>query len=598
MSATVKRRYEELKKLILQWVDEDKERMAKLCSELVRCKTADPPGDTREAMAVVERFMAEAGLPYKILGVNDTIPNMISSVRFSDKGRHLMFNGHLDTMPAGEEPGWTENPWSGKIADGKVWGRGAGDMKGGVTAMLFAYKYVARLSEYLSGKVSLSLVSDEETGYGRGTGYLFEQIPDEMMADAVLSAEPSGIGAVSFASKGYVQFSVRVETQGAIAGYSNDSKSAVRIAADIIRDLDEIAEIKVEIPNILSDLLTDKEWVKCHTRLRGEGHAELIGKITADVCTVKGGSLLCVIPPDCEISVSVVIPVGSDPYSVYKKVEEIIARYPEGTLYWDGIDSADICSPLTEFAGMIQDAAEELNGHRPVMTPDIAISDCRYWRYRGVPAYWYGPDSFLCSAANENVSLDEIFHIAATHALTAVKFLSPKSGKRTRREVLCCPPESIGFSAEIKSLPSQYIAYTRHTARSFREKELTPIIERGLEELYSLLCANDVTVGAVGIAIYEWKDNELSVITAYPVAPTVAAGEDFGVMGLPEVSEAAVTVHRGSLKTCGRTWSALAKWLKIQGKKSAGQYREVYILGGHNPEPLWITELQLPIQSE
>lgn len=375
--------------------------MALLCSELVRCKTADPPGDTREAMAVIERFMAEAGLPYKILGVNDTIPNIISSVRFSDKWRHLMFNGHLDTMPAGEEPGWTDDPWSGKIADGKVWGRGAGDMKGGVTAMLFAYKYVARLGEYLSGKVSLSLVSDEETGYGRGTGYLFEQIPDEMMADAVLSAEPSGIGAVSFASKGYVQFSVRVETQGAIAGYSNDSKSAVRIAADI-------------------------------------------------------------------------------------------------------------CSPLTEFAGMIQDAAEELNGHRPVMTPDIAISDCRYWRYRGIPAYWYGPDSFLCSAANENVSLDEIFHIAATHALTAVKFLLPKAGKRTRREVLCYPPESIGFSAEIKSLPSQYIAYTRHTARSFREKELTPIIERGLEELYSLLCAHDVTVGAVGMAIYEWKNNVFS----------------------------------------------------------------------------------------
>ena len=69
-------------------------------------------------------------------------------------------------------------------------------------------------------------------------------------------------------------------------------------------------------------------------------------------------------------------------------------------------------------------------------------------------------------------------------------------------------------------------------------------------------------------------------------------------MELPEVSGAAVTAHRGSLKTCGRTWNALAKWLKTQGKKASGQYREIYILGGHNPEPLWITELQLPIQPE
>ena len=73
MAMIMKKRYEELKKLILHWVDEDKERMVRLCSELVRCKTPDPPGDTREAMDVVERFMADSGLPYKILGVNDTI---------------------------------------------------------------------------------------------------------------------------------------------------------------------------------------------------------------------------------------------------------------------------------------------------------------------------------------------------------------------------------------------------------------------------------------------------------------------------------------------------------------------------------------------
>lgn len=595
MAATAKNVYGELKKQILRYIDEDKEKMARLCSGLVKCKTADPPGDTREAMVIVERFMAEAGLPYQIIGMAETMPNMISSVRFSDKGRHLMLNGHLDTMPAGDESGWTDDPWSGRIAGGKVWGRGAGDMKGGVTAMLFAYKYVTRLGGYLSGKVSLSLVSDEETGYGRGTGYLFEQIPDRMAADAVLSAEPSGTGAVSFASKGYLQFSVRVETPGAIAGYSNDSKSAVRIAADIIRDLDEVGTIRVEVPDVLSGLLEDEAWVKHHTGLRGDGHAELIGKITVDVCAVKGGSLMCVIAPDCKFSASAVIPVGTDPYRIYRKVEEIVGRYPEAALYWDGIDSADISSPVTEFAGMIQDAAEELNGHRPVMTPDIAISDCRYWRYRGTPAYWYGPDCFLCSAANENVSLDEIFHVAATHALAAVKFLLPKTGKRIRREVLCFPPHEVEFKAEIRPLPSQRIACTRHTARSFSDKELAPLIERGLDELYVRLSRHDVNVGAVGMAIYHQEGDELSVITAYPVSPDISAGDGYDVMELPEISKAAVTAHRGSLKTCGRTWSALGKWLKARGMKADGEYREVYILGGHNPEQLWITELQQPV---
>ncbi|SEF80362.1 M20/M25/M40 family metallo-hydrolase [Parabacteroides chinchillae] len=592
----IDRVYNEIKSIIMQWAEEDKVRMAQLCSDLVRCKTPDPPGDTRSAMEVVERFMRDESLQYKILGVNDIMPNMVSSVQFSDKGRHLMFNGHLDTMPAGEEPGWSDDPWSGKIADGKVWGRGAGDMKGGVTALMFAYKYVTKLKDYLSGKVSLSLVSDEETGYGRGTGFLFESIPDEMVADAVLTAEPSGVDAVSFASKGYVQFSVRISTPGAIAGYSNDSKSAIRIAADIIRDLDAVGNIEVRLPEVLRAMLDDPEWVSYHTVIRGNGHAEQLAKITTDICTVNGGSLLCVIAPDCEFSASTVIPVGADPYSVYKKVEEIVSRYPEASLYWDGIDSADICSPFTEIAGLIQDTAEELCGKRPVMTPDIAISDCRYWRYRGIPAYWYGPDSFLCSAADEHVSIDEIFHIATTHALTAVKFLLPKSGKRTKREIMCYPPIDNDFEAELKPLPSQHIAYTRHSAKCFSEKELTPVIERGLDELYATLNNEGVTIGAIGMAIYEQKGSELEVITAYPVAPEVKAGNGYDVMELPEVEAAAVTVHRGALKSCGKTWRELGRWMKTQKVKPRGQYREIYVLGGHNPEPLWITELQQPLK--
>lgn len=588
--------YNEIKSKVMRWAEEDKMRMAQLCSDLVRCKTPDPPGDTRSAMEVVERFMQNESLQYKILSVSDIMPNMVSSVKFSDKGRHLMFNGHLDTMPAGEEPGWSDDPWSGKIADGKVWGRGAGDMKGGVTALMFAYKYVTRLKDYLSGRVSLSLVSDEETGYGRGTGFLFESIPDEMMADAVLTAEPSGVDAVSFASKGYVQYSVRISTPGAIAGYSNDSKSAIRIAADIIRDLDTVGNIEVRLPEVLRAMLDDPEWVSYHTVIRGNGHAEQLAKITTDICTVNGGSLLCVIAPDCEFSAATVIPVGADPYSVYKKVEEIVSRYPEASLYWDGIDSADICSPFTEIAGLIQDTAKELSGKRPVMTPDIAISDCRYWRYRGIPAYWYGPDSFLCSAADEHVSIDEIFHIATTHALTAVKFLLPKSGRRTKREIMCYPPVDNGFEAELKPLPAQRIAYTRHSAKCFSEKELTPVIERGLDELYATLNNEGVTIGAIGMAIYEQKGSEVEVITAYPVTPEVKAGIGYDVMELPEVEAAAVTVHRGALKSCGKTWRELGRWMKTQKVKPGGQYREIYVLIGHNPEPLWITELQQPIK--
>lgn len=87
-----------------------------------------------------------------------------------------MFNGHLDVMPAGNEQGWTDDPWSGKISDGKVWGRGTADMKCGVTASLFAFIYLTRMKDKLNGILSLTLVSDEETGYDRGTDIYLKKL--------------------------------------------------------------------------------------------------------------------------------------------------------------------------------------------------------------------------------------------------------------------------------------------------------------------------------------------------------------------------------------------------------------------------------------
>lgn len=131
-----------------------------------------------------------------------------------------------------------------------------------------------------------------------------------MNADFVLSAEPSGTNAISFSSKGYAQFNVSVSTRGAIAGYSNESKSAIRIAASIIHELDELENIKVSLPKTLSDRLADKEWGRQHELLRGKEHACQLGKTTTDIRTINGGSLNGVIAPDCSFTASTVIPIG------------------------------------------------------------------------------------------------------------------------------------------------------------------------------------------------------------------------------------------------------------------------------------------------
>ena len=414
------------KEEILNWIEQDKEKIINFCAELVRCNTSSSHGDTRSATSLIKNFLVAEDINYQEISACKTMPNIISTTEMAQSGKHLMLNGHLDVMPAGNEPGWSVNPYSGTIREGKIIGRGSSDMKAGVTAMIFAYKYLQQFKDELSGRLSLTLVSDEETGWGRGTGFLFKKIPEQMKADCVLTGEPSGVDAISFSSKGYIQITVKVATRGAIAGYSNESRSAIEIAADLIRDLKELENIQVETPKELQEFLNQDGYKEMHEKIRGKGHLEQLQRVTVDICTIKGGSLFSVIAADCKFTAAIVIPLGTDVDLLISKLKSIVAKYSEAELTIDGVDLPEISPPNSELTNILSDTVVELGKPKPVLTPDIAISDCRYWRYLGIPAYWYGLGGELCSAADEFITIEDLIHVTKVHTLAALKYLSIK----------------------------------------------------------------------------------------------------------------------------------------------------------------------------
>ncbi|MDE6619685.1 MAG: M20/M25/M40 family metallo-hydrolase [Lachnospiraceae bacterium] len=590
---------EQFQNQIEKWVEQDKERIISFFSRLVQCETSSDHGDTRSASALIKELLEQEGLSCREIKANEIMPNLISAINTGKPGRHLMFNGHLDVMPAGNEPGWTDSPWSGKIADGKVWGRGSSDMKAGAAAMLFAYIYLSRLRGQFPGKVSLTLVSDEETGYERGTGFLFEQMEREMLADCVLTGEPSGTNAISFSSKGYIQFTVKIQTRGAIAGYSNESRSAIEIAASVIQELKKLETIKVTLPAVLSEMLMDNKLRKQYEDRRGRGEAELLNRITVDVTTIKGGDLLSVIAPECTFTVAVVTPVGADPYLIYKKAQEMISHYSEAELVLEGISVADISDPDHEMVKILQDTVTGLGWEKPEPVPDIAISDCRHWRYRGIPAFWYGPDGSRCSAANEYVSIDELLHLVRTHTLAAVQYLvngtaKPACKKKNITETARCE----SFAPEICSIPSVYAACMTGIADSFKSSILDSTINELLDTLYGRLTEQNILAGAAAIVVMEQKKiegkNKVLVTAAFPVDRNVDSAKGFELKELPEIRTAAAVVHRGS-KSTASSWSALCRFASENGYKDKGIYRENYIVSAPNPANQWATELQLPL---
>ena len=166
------------KRLLLERIEADKETLIDFLRGFIRCKSPNPPGDTRDAAAFVRGFLDAHALGYRVIAPNEVMPNIVASFDAAVPGRHLALNGHVDVFPVGDGSGWSVNPWGGDLLDGKIYGRGACDMKCGTTAALFTFLYLHELRHVLHGKLTLSAVSDEETFGPWGARYLVQHHPE------------------------------------------------------------------------------------------------------------------------------------------------------------------------------------------------------------------------------------------------------------------------------------------------------------------------------------------------------------------------------------------------------------------------------------
>ena len=158
-----------------------------LLRQLIRLNTVNPPGNERPAIEHLERYLTAAGLQCEVLADDPDRPNLVATLRGEDDGPVLCLLGHVDTVLA--DPGaWRHDPWSGELADGFIWGRGALDMKDQVAAEAVAGASLARGGwRPARGALKLVFVSDEETGGDVGARWLCENHPETVRCDMLLN---------------------------------------------------------------------------------------------------------------------------------------------------------------------------------------------------------------------------------------------------------------------------------------------------------------------------------------------------------------------------------------------------------------------------
>jgi acetylornithine deacetylase/succinyl-diaminopimelate desuccinylase-like protein len=166
----------------------------RLLQELVRFNTVNPPGNERPAIEFLARYLQDAGFGTELLADDEARPNLVADLTAtaggdagSDDGPTLCYLGHVDTVLA-DPAEWTHDPWSGDLADGYLWGRGALDMKSQVAAEAVAGAALASHGwRPRRGTLKLVFVADEETGGDVGARWLTEHHPDRVRCDMLLN---------------------------------------------------------------------------------------------------------------------------------------------------------------------------------------------------------------------------------------------------------------------------------------------------------------------------------------------------------------------------------------------------------------------------
>lgn len=419
---------DQVKQRLLQQIDRDRELLISFLRDFIRCRSPNPPGDTREAARHVCALLDARGVEYRIIAPEPTMPNIVATFEGGRPGRHLALNGHIDVFPAGDGAGWTKDPWGAELLDGRIYGRGACDMKSGTTASIFAFLYLHQLKDRLCGRLTLSAVSDEETFGPWGARYLFEHHP-EVIGDCCLNGEPSGRETLRFGEKGPLWLRFTVRTHGAHGAYVHRSPSATVIASKVIGELERLTELPVaELGNLATILdaaapTVDAAW--------GSGAARNLRRLTVNPGTIRGGVKVNMVAAECVFEVDIRLPNGFDDAEVRRQVDAIVARYPEVSYEQLLYNPPSWSPPDTEMATLVRANAKAVSGIEPIPVVSLGGTDARLWRYRDVPAIVFGPSPIEMGGFDEYVEVDEFLDIVRIHVLSAYDYLSRSAGAKS-----------------------------------------------------------------------------------------------------------------------------------------------------------------------
>jgi len=349
-----------------------------LVASLVAIESVNPelvPGGAGEAEIAefVAGWLRDAGLEVEVDEAASGRPSVIATARGAGGGRSLMLNAHLDTVGVDG----MERPFDPVVRDGRLYGRGAYDMKAGLAACMLA---AARLgSEGLPGDVVVAAVADEEHA-----SIGVQSVLSRCSTDAAIVTEPTALR-VCIAHKGFAW--AELETRGR-AAHGSRSAEGIDAITRMAPVLTRLAELQAALEE-------------------GPRH-ELVGTGSVHASLIEGGQELSSYPARCLLSLERRTVPGESAEAVRRECESLVEGIEGAEARLGLVREPFSVDPAAEVVSAVSRAAEAVTGSDAVHYGETYWMDAAFIQAAGIPTAVFGPGGEGAHAVEEWVDLASV----------------------------------------------------------------------------------------------------------------------------------------------------------------------------------------------
>lgn len=364
----------------------------RILQKMVQTNTVNPPGNEKQLAQWIADELARAGIDVEFRDMGDNRANVIGRIKGTGERKALLFDGHLDTVPPGK---WTEDPWGGIIKEGRLYGLGTSDMKGGLAAMMQVLLAVKASGVVLKGDLILAASIDEETDSLGAWDLLKSGGLDDV--GAIVIGEPN-YNEITICEKGALWLKVTLHGKTAHGAMPEKGINAI-----------------VHMNAFLNELLA------CQFAYEEN---PLLGKPTMNIATLHGGLKTNVVPDQCELTLDIRTVPGQSHAAILDQLQGICRKLQQDVPGFSAqieviSDRAPVETKGTDpFVALCRSIHDKVTGRTTAPNGFMCYTDAAvFLPHTDIPLIVYGPgEQHMAHQPDEYIELDRLHEATRFYA--------------------------------------------------------------------------------------------------------------------------------------------------------------------------------------